>query len=80
MARRKTMIAMGSPYFVWINANEIISSWYLRGAVCVTSPAPNIFANLARSGRAAAQGDDAYAALRGRSIDICANHLSISER
>jgi hypothetical protein len=25
---------MGSPYFVWINTNEIISSWYLLGAVC----------------------------------------------
>jgi hypothetical protein len=29
---------MGSPYFVWINANEIISAWYLLGAVCVTPP------------------------------------------
>jgi hypothetical protein len=29
------MITMGSPYFVWINTNEIISSWYLLGAVCV---------------------------------------------
>jgi hypothetical protein len=38
MARRKTMITMGSPYFVWINTNEIISSWYLLGAVCVTPP------------------------------------------
>jgi hypothetical protein len=36
MARRKTMITMGSPDFVWINTNEIISSWYLLGAVCVT--------------------------------------------
>jgi hypothetical protein len=37
MARRKTMITIGSPYFVWINTNEIISSfepWYLLGAVC----------------------------------------------
>ena len=33
------MITMGSPYFVWINANEIISLWYLLGAVCVTPPA-----------------------------------------
>jgi hypothetical protein len=32
------MITMGSPYFVWINANEIVSSWYLRGAVCVAPP------------------------------------------
>jgi hypothetical protein len=39
MVHRKTMITMGSPYFVWINANEIISSWYLLGAVCVTPPA-----------------------------------------
>jgi hypothetical protein len=38
MARRKTMITMGSPYFAWINANEIISPWYLLGAVCVTPP------------------------------------------
>jgi hypothetical protein len=38
MARRKTMINMGSPYFVWINANGIISSWYLLGAVCVAPP------------------------------------------
>jgi hypothetical protein len=30
---------MGSPYFVWINANEIISSWYLLDAVCVNPPA-----------------------------------------
>jgi hypothetical protein len=29
------MITMGSPYFVWINTNEIISSRYLLGAVCV---------------------------------------------
>jgi hypothetical protein len=35
MARRKPMITMGSPYFVRINANEIIPSWYLLGAVCV---------------------------------------------
>jgi hypothetical protein len=33
------MITMGPPYFVWINTNEIISSWYLLGAVCVTPPA-----------------------------------------
>ena len=32
------MITMGSPYFVWINANKIISSWYLLDAVCVTPP------------------------------------------
>ena len=32
------MITMGSPYFVWINTNEIISSWYLLGAVCVALP------------------------------------------
>ena len=38
MARRKSMITMGSPYFVWINANKIISSWYLLDAVCVTPP------------------------------------------
>jgi hypothetical protein len=41
MARRKTMITMGSPYFVWINANEIISSWYLLGAGCVNPPLPS---------------------------------------
>jgi hypothetical protein len=35
MARRKTMITMGSLYFIWIDANVIISSWDLRGAVCV---------------------------------------------
>ena len=35
MARRKTVITMGSPDFVWINTNEIISSWYLLGAACV---------------------------------------------
>jgi hypothetical protein len=29
---------MGSPYFVWKNTNEIISSWYSRGAGCVTPP------------------------------------------
>jgi hypothetical protein len=40
MAHRKTMITMGSPYVVWINANEIISSWYLLGAVCVNPPPP----------------------------------------
>jgi hypothetical protein len=34
------MITMGSPYFVWINANEIISSWYLLGAVCAAPPCP----------------------------------------
>jgi hypothetical protein len=34
------MITMGSPYFVWINAYEIISSWYLLGAGCVTPPPP----------------------------------------
>jgi hypothetical protein len=39
MARRKTMITMGSPYFVWKNANEIISSWFLFGAGCVAPPA-----------------------------------------
>jgi hypothetical protein len=38
MARRKTMITMGSPDFVWINANEIISSWRLLGAGCVAPP------------------------------------------
>jgi hypothetical protein len=38
MARRKTMITMGSPYFVWINANKLIPSWYLLGAVCVPPP------------------------------------------
>jgi hypothetical protein len=26
---------LGSPYFVWINTNAIISSWYLLDAVCV---------------------------------------------
>jgi hypothetical protein len=40
MVHRKTMITMGSPYFVWINTNEIIASWYLLGAVCVTPPGP----------------------------------------
>jgi hypothetical protein len=39
MVHRKTMITMGSPYFVWINTNEIVSSWYLLDAVCVTPPA-----------------------------------------
>ena len=39
MARRNTMITMGYPDFVWINANEIISSWYLLGAACVPPPA-----------------------------------------
>ena len=38
MVHRKTMIAMGSPYFVWLNTNEIISSGYLLDAVCVTPP------------------------------------------
>jgi hypothetical protein len=38
MVHRKTMITMGSPDFVWINTNEIISSWYLLGAVCVAAP------------------------------------------
>jgi hypothetical protein len=38
MVHRKTMITMGSPDFVWINANEIISPWYLLGAGCVTPP------------------------------------------
>jgi hypothetical protein len=38
MVHRKSMITMGSPYFVWLNTNEIISSWYLLGAVCVTPP------------------------------------------
>jgi hypothetical protein len=42
MARRKTMITMGSPYFVWINTNDIISSRYLLGAVCVP-PLPGSF-------------------------------------
>jgi hypothetical protein len=32
------MITMSSPYFVWINTNEKISSWCLLGAVCVTPP------------------------------------------
>ena len=32
------MITMGSPYFVWINTNEIILSWCLLDAVCVTPP------------------------------------------
>jgi hypothetical protein len=40
MARQKIMITMGSPYFVLINANEMISSWYLLGAGCVTPPPP----------------------------------------
>jgi hypothetical protein len=34
----KTMITMDSPDFVWINTNEIVSSWYLLGAVCVAPP------------------------------------------
>jgi hypothetical protein len=34
------MITMGSPYFVWISADEIISSWYLLGAACVPHPPP----------------------------------------
>jgi hypothetical protein len=41
MAHRKTMITMGSPYVVWINTNRIVSSWYLRGAGCVTPPPPS---------------------------------------
>jgi hypothetical protein len=36
------MITMGSPYCVWINTNEIISSCYLLDAVCVTPPASPI--------------------------------------
>jgi hypothetical protein len=32
------MITMGSPYFVLINANEIIPSWYLLGAVLCGPP------------------------------------------
>jgi hypothetical protein len=40
MARRKTLITMGAPYFVWTNANEIISSWYVLGAGCVAPPPP----------------------------------------
>jgi hypothetical protein len=36
------MITMGSPYFVWINTNGIISSWYLLDAVCVTPPRQEI--------------------------------------
>jgi hypothetical protein len=31
----------GLSVFVWINANEIISSWYLLGAVCVAPPTWN---------------------------------------
>jgi hypothetical protein len=42
MAHRKTMITMGSPYFVWINTNEIISSWYSLGAVCVNPPSTRL--------------------------------------
>jgi hypothetical protein len=38
MVHRKPMITMGSPYFVWINTNGIISSWYLLGAGCVAPP------------------------------------------
>jgi hypothetical protein len=38
MARRKSMITMGSPDFVWINTNGIISSWYLLDVVCVAPP------------------------------------------
>jgi hypothetical protein len=38
MAHRKTMITMGSPYFVWINTNEILSLWYLLGVACVGPP------------------------------------------
>jgi hypothetical protein len=52
MARRKTMITMGSPYFVWINANEIISSWYLLCAVCVTAPPPRAAEHELASARA----------------------------
>jgi hypothetical protein len=40
MARRQTMITMGSPYFVWKNAYEIISSLCLLGAVCAPPPPP----------------------------------------
>jgi hypothetical protein len=36
------MITMGSPYFVWKNTNEITSSWYLLGAVCVAPPLPEL--------------------------------------
>jgi hypothetical protein len=38
MARRKTMITMGSPYFVWKNTNEIILLRFLRDSVCVAPP------------------------------------------
>jgi hypothetical protein len=44
------MITTGSPYFVWINANEIISSWYLLGAVCVTPPRSKLTGALASRG------------------------------
>jgi hypothetical protein len=46
MARRNTMITMGYPDFVWINANEIISSWYLLGAVCVAPPCQTVMSKL----------------------------------
>ena len=42
------MITMGSPYFVWINNNDIISSWYLLDAVCVTPPLQGV--RIARRG------------------------------
>ena len=29
---------MGSLHCVWIHTNEMISAWYLLGAVCVTPP------------------------------------------
>jgi hypothetical protein len=48
------MITMGSPYFVWINANEIISSWYLLGAGCVTPP-PGVCEVARRAGQEAAR-------------------------
>ena len=48
IARRKSMITMGSSYFVWINTNEIISSWYLLDAVCVTPPAMSTGSQRAR--------------------------------
>jgi hypothetical protein len=48
MVRRKTMITMGSPYFVLINANETISSWYLLGAVCV---APHVMIGAPQAAR-----------------------------
>jgi hypothetical protein len=42
IAHRETMVTIDPPDFVWINTNEIISSWYLLDAVCVVPPRPAV--------------------------------------